>query len=89
MSRQRSLSLYLQLVPRRQWSSAGDMRLVSTTAEPPTTRERGSVVVKIKVVVPDEAFQPSRYPTAEVNVPLAMLAPAADTFTVEAEQVES
>lgn len=89
MSRNRNLSLYLQLVPRRQYAEAGDMRLVSATTEPPTTREKGSVVVKIKVLVPDDAFKPSRYPTAEVNVPLAMLAPAADTFTVEAEQVES
>ena len=88
MARDRTCSLYLQLVRRQNYSQHdGDLRVVSATSSPPAHREPNSVVVKIRVVIPDEAFDPARYPTAEVSVPLAMLSPAADSVIVEATDV--
>lgn len=85
MGPDREVSLYLQLAERRTYYKGQDLRIVSTTTDPPLKREKETVVVKIRVKVPREAFQPSKAPEAVVTVPLEALSPVSDSIEVEAE----
>lgn len=68
MGRPLTQPIYLQLAKRDRWSSTGDLRLVTAGIKKPTTRAPDSVVVKLKVVVPAEAFEP--FLAQEVEVAL-------------------
>lgn len=72
-----SIGLYLQMVRRGNYDyrRQNDLRLVSATIDPPETREPGSVVVKVLLRLPSEAFEPSKDPAVTVEFPADMIAP--------------
>jgi len=86
MARKRSQDVYLQV--RRRKDTYGrtrytdGMTIVSCSPKPPTTRSEGSVLVKIRLVVPDEAFDPAAIPALVADIPLSLLHPPQDQIEV-------
>lgn len=85
MGRVLDQAVYLQLAKRGHYHHSGDLRLVSATADAPTKRSKDTVVVKVRVRIPSEAFDPAKHPEAVVTVPLEALSPVSDSIEVEAE----
>ena len=87
MAGKRELDIYLQLARKSDTYGRtrynNTMTIVSTSVKPPTTRRAGTVVVKIKVLVPDEAFDPQAIPALVADIPLNLLHPAQDEIVVE------
>ena len=83
MGYKRGLSVYLLLERSKQYKSAGNMNLISATTGPPTRRPKGSVLVKVQVTVPDEAFDPAKIPAILADIPLELLQPAQDDIVVD------
>lgn len=70
----RTGTCYLQVVgynTRSKWDS-GSLTVVRATQTKPSVIEPDAILVKIKLVVPDEAFRPLE-PSAEVVVPLSLV----------------
>lgn len=87
MPAQRAQDVYLQVRRRRdtygrtRWTEG--MTIVSCSPKPPTTRSEGSVLVKIRLIVPDEAFDPAAIPALVAEIPLEMLHPPQDEIVVD------
>jgi hypothetical protein len=89
MKPKRSVDVYLTLKrPSRGWES-GEAKLVSAHTNPPTARPRGTCVVKVKIIVPDAAFDPAKIPALVADVPLDLVSPPLEEFEAVPEQVES
>lgn len=72
--RNRTGTCYLQVVgynTRSKWDG-GALTVVKATQTKPSVVEPDAIVVKIKLVIPDEAFKPLE-PSAEVVVPLELV----------------
>jgi hypothetical protein len=82
MAFKRTLNVYLQLGRSRRYKNDGNMVIISTTTSPPARRAKDSVLVKIKVKVDDEAFDPARTPALIADIPLELLQPAPDEIEV-------
>ena len=74
----RYTDVYLQFARAKQYRDGGNMTLVSATSTPPTRRPAGTVLVKLKVQVPDEAFDPAAIPSLIADIPLESVLPALD-----------
>lgn len=63
--------VYLQLAKRGNWASGSnrDLKIVSATTGPPTSRKPDTIVVKLILDIPREAFNPLT--VAAVSVPLS------------------
>lgn len=83
MGFQRHIEVYLLLERSRQYKESGNMNLVSATQGPPTRRPAKTVLVKVKVLVPDEAFDPAKIPAIVAEVPLELLHPAQDEIVAD------
>jgi hypothetical protein len=70
MSATREIDIYLQLARKTNGYSNGKMTIVSCGVNPPATRRPKTVVVKIKVRVPDRAFDPASIPALLADIPL-------------------
>lgn len=82
MAYKRNLDVYLLLERSKQYKQAGNMNLISATTNPPTRRPAKSVLVKVKVLIPDEAFDPAKIPALIADIPLDLLQPAEDQIDV-------
>lgn len=71
----REVDIYLTLARQTRGYSYDKARLVSATMSPPTTRPKGTAVVKLKVIVPDAAFDPAAIPALVADIPLDMIVP--------------
>lgn len=78
----RTGTVYLQLAPSTRWYA--DLRLVNATSRKPRRAAPGAVVVKLRVEIPGEAFEPLT-PEATVTVPESLVQ---RPIAVEAEDPE-
>lgn len=72
----RRITLYLCLRRAWNWRNGNNVTLISTTTQPPTRRPSGSVVVKLRVELPDSAFDPAAIPSLIADIPLEAIQPA-------------
>jgi hypothetical protein len=85
MGYKRQITLYLNLRRAERWHGNNNITLLGATTSPPKTRPKGSVVVKVKIVVPDEAFDPATIPSLVADIPLESLMPTPDDLEVVIE----
>lgn len=91
--KRREQDVYLQVRRRRdtygrtRWTEG--MTIVSCSPKPPTTRSEGSVLVKIRLIVPDGAFDPAAIPALVADIPLDLLHPPQDQIDVVVDDANS
>lgn len=68
MSRELTQPVYLQLAKRERWSRDGDLKVISAGQKRPRTRVPDSVLIKLVIAVPSEAFDPIT--VTAIQVPL-------------------
>lgn len=82
----RTADVYLQFTRARNgWPQNSKMRLASATSGPPTSRRPGGVLVKVRVTIPDAAFDPAAIPALVTNIPLDLVHPPQDEIEVLVE----
>lgn len=77
-------TVYLTVLPGRY---PYELRFAKATNKRPTSTPEGSVVVRIRVIIPRSAFEPLR-PDATIEVPEEMVSRNAE-ISVEAEDADS
>jgi hypothetical protein len=89
----RESEIYLQLARKSdtygRTNYNSEMTVVSTTTKPPTTRKAGTVVVKLRLIVPDKAFDPAAIPALVAEIPLDLLHPPQDQIEVVIDDANS
>jgi hypothetical protein len=85
----RRCTLYLLWSRRSSWRDGNNMTLVSATTNPPTRRPKDSVLTKLRVEMPDAAFDPAAIPSLVADIPLdAITPPTVDDLEVVIEDPE-